>query len=36
MPELSEADKEAFRNEINKKWTQPKTLWWLVIACSVR
>lgn len=35
MPELSDEEKEVFRREITNKWSYPKTLYLLVISCSI-
>ena len=35
MTELSAEEKEAFRIERDNKWKQPKTLYALVVACSM-
>ncbi|KAI0267080.1 hypothetical protein BC834DRAFT_822948 [Gloeopeniophorella convolvens] len=35
LPYLTEADKNIFRREITHRWDQPKTLYYLVILCSV-
>lgn len=34
LPLLTEDDKEALRREITYKWSQPNTLYYLVILCS--
>lgn len=35
MKELSEEEKQSLRIELTNKWKQPKTLWLLVICCSM-
>ncbi|KAK1229186.1 hypothetical protein PQX77_007758 [Marasmius sp. AFHP31] len=35
LTELDEADKEALRREVTHKWSQPKTLYYLVVLCSM-
>lgn len=35
MDYLSEDDKIALRRELTHRWDQPKTLYWLVVMCSV-
>lgn len=35
MPELTEDEKASLRVELTNKWKQPKTLWLLVICCSM-
>ncbi|KAL0581832.1 hypothetical protein V5O48_000200 [Marasmius crinis-equi] len=35
LPMLDEADKEVLRREVTHKWSQPKTLYYLVVLCSM-
>lgn len=35
VPGLTEAEKEAIRNEVLHKWRQPKSLFFTIILCSV-
>lgn len=34
LPQLSDEDKECLRHELTHKWSQPKTLYYLIILCS--
>lgn len=35
MDELSQEDKDGLRIEMTNKWRQPKTMWLLVVCCSM-
>ena len=35
LPELSEADRNALEREHTHKWSQPFTLYWLAVMCSL-